>query len=73
MKLESLQLEKFETKSLKKEQMHSLIGGGGRTDGGGPIEMPSGGQWWVICYTYDSIRGNGHTTYHGWYNVTAVQ
>lgn len=72
MKLESLNLEKFKEKSLNNGQMHSLKGGGLVTGGGGPIEVQSGGKWWSVCYTYDSIRGNGFATYHGWYNIQPI-
>ncbi len=72
MKLESLSMGKFKEQGLNKRQMHSLKGGGQVTDGGTNVEVLSGGMWFVVDYTYDSIRGNGFTTYHGRYNWRRV-
>lgn len=71
MKLESLQLEKFNNNSLQKEQMFSLKGGlamaGTRTGGGSTCGMTNG-QCSNFDYGYDSIRDGG-TTYHDRSNV----
>ncbi len=76
MKLESLKSQKFNGKALKRGQMDSLKGGDGGGDptgGGTNVEVFSGGQWFIVDYTYDSVRSNGVETYHGRYNYRAIQ
>ncbi len=71
MKLESLQLEKFNSNSLQKEQMFSLKGGlaaGTKTPPGDGCGMTNN-QCSNFHYGYDVIRDGG-TTYHDRTNVT---
>jgi len=68
--LESLQLDKFQDKALKKEQMFKLNGGEGTATAGG--HMANGthnGSPASFDYSYDSDRGDGVITYHERSNV----
>lgn len=64
MKLESLKLDKFKDKTLKREQMFVLNGGGIKSDPG-TVTGPHGpsGQIMTYDYGYDSYR-DGILTYH---------
>lgn len=64
MKLERLQLDKFQDKALKKEQMFKLNGGKDTlTSGGSSCETDSFCRVWEFDYGYDAIRNNG-TSFH---------
>lgn len=60
MKLESLELDKFQGDVLKKEQLFELNGAGTDTPGG---SRPAEGGRRAYTYGYDSDRGD-HVTYH---------
>ncbi|WP_293872334.1 hypothetical protein [Flavobacterium sp.] len=64
MKLESLQLDKFQDKALKREQMFMLNGGGIPTGPGNICLQNSSGVWENFDYGYDSDRGGGVLTFH---------
>jgi hypothetical protein len=65
MKLESLQLDKFHDKALKREQMFKLNGGGIETPAGNTCEKdPVTGVWENFNYGYDAIRSDGTRTFH---------
>ena len=74
MKLESLTLDKFTPKALKKGQMFQLNGGGIPTEAGN-VCAPHGtsGAHMRFDYGYDSYRSDGHggyyTTYHNRSNL----
>jgi natural product precursor len=76
MKLESLQLDKFQDKALKKEQMFKLNGGGTKTEGGfgcGTGTLGSNPNA-VLAFNfgYDVDRGGGRITYHDRTNVREI-
>ena len=63
MKLESLKLEKFNDKALKREQMFNFNGGGTATPGGHACQVDEFGRTWELDYGYDAIR-DGVLCYH---------
>ncbi|WP_445711056.1 hypothetical protein [Flavobacterium sp.] len=69
MKLESLKETKFKDAVLKKEQMFTLNGGGTQTSGGTGLGKVINGHAVIVDYAYDSDRGNGLITYHGYSNI----
>ena len=76
MKLESLKLEKFNDKALKKEQMFNLNGGGTKTPGGHGCGTGTSASNPNVNleydFGYDVDRGDGYITYHDRTNVKVV-
>ncbi|WP_313805979.1 hypothetical protein [Flavobacterium sp.] len=80
MKLESLELEKFNGDTLKKEQMFKLNGGGTVTPAGTGCGTGTSASnpntVYYYDYGYDAIRtnsdGSTYTTYHNRTNVRII-